>query len=179
MMSKYVYIPFDRKFYNDIIRFSDGQLDPVDFIEDQVYYFIERNLYSHAFAWFGDRLIEFAKIHFEHHVEKLEAEFARGNILPEMEAPLVWKEVTISSGTDVRMQYGGSYHFARVKNGKIEDQDGRFSPSEWASKVANGTNRNAWRDLDFRLSHNESWISASHLRVNIREVLNELGNQEI
>ncbi len=91
----------------------------------------------------------------------------------------MWKEVTISSGTDVRMQYGGSYHFARVKNGKIEDQDGRFSPSEWASKVANGTNRNAWRDLDFRLSHNESWISASHLRVNIREVLNELGNQEI
>ena len=177
-MSKYVYIPFDRKFYNDIIRFSDGQLDPVDFIEDQVYYFIERNLYSHAFEWFGNRLIEFAKIHFEHHVEKLEAEFDPSNILTELEDPLVWKEVTIPSGTDVRMQYGGSFYFACVKNGKIEDQDGRFSPSEWASKIANRTNRNAWRDLYFRKSYSESWIPASRLRFNARKVLKELSSKE-
>lgn len=176
MSESYVYIPFDRSFYNDIVRFSDGRLDPAVLAEDQVADLIERNLDDLAFDWFGDRLIEFAQIHFPHHVEKLEAEITESSASCEMDAPLVWKEVTVQPGADVRMQYAGSYHFARVKDGKIEDDDGRFSPSEWASKVANGTGRNAWRDLQFRKSHGAPWIPAELLRSKARKVLSNYGN---
>jgi len=44
--------------------------------------------------------------------------------------PLVWKEVEIPAGSDVRLQCGGGYRTARVTGGKIVDYDGRFIPSK-------------------------------------------------
>jgi len=57
MTTNYIYIPFDRQLYNDIVQFSDGRLDPVSLAEEQVLDLIERNLDNNANDWFGDRLI--------------------------------------------------------------------------------------------------------------------------
>ena len=77
------------------------------------------------------------------------------------------------------MQYGGGYRTAQVTGGKIVDDDGRFSPSEWASKVATGTNRNAWRDLYFRLPGKSDWIAANVLSDRRRPQRTSLVQSEI
>ena len=180
MAKSYIYIPFDRDFYDDIVRLSDGKLDPAHLAEEQVASLIERNLYGMAYDWFGDRLPEFVRIHFPNEAERVEAEYQKAcsadrasrissPARDRRDAPLVWKQVTVLSGTEARMRYKGAYHFAHVKNGKIKDDDGRFSPSEWASKVANETSRNAWRDLEFNLDG--SWTRADKLRFKMHEIL--------
>jgi hypothetical protein len=84
--------------------------------------------------------------------------------------PLVWKEVSIPSGSEVRMPYGGQHHYAKIRGGHIVDDDGeKYSPSEWASKVAGGTSRNAWRDLWFREPLSKTWVPAQLLRDQARE----------
>ena len=173
-MAEYVCIPFNQDFYNDIIRFSDGQLNPASLAERQVESYIERNLLSQGANWFGDRLIEFARIHFPEHVESIEAEPFEDMTPSEADAPLRWKELrAVPSGTRVRMHYKGSWYHACVKNGRIEDRDGRFSPAEWASKVADGTSRNAWLDLEFQAAHGGPWRRAEDLRSKARKVQRE------
>ena len=81
--------------------------------------------------------------------------------------------MNIVPSTDVRMAYGGTHHYAKVTNGRIVDADGDYSPSEWASKVAGGTSRNAWRDLWFREPTSKHWVPAQLLRDQAR-VLKEL-----
>lgn len=80
---------------------------------------------------------------------------------------LVWKQLTVVAGSDVRMQYGGQYFFGKVEDGKIVDADGDFTPSEWASKNANNTSRNAWRDLWFREPGSSVYVPAIHLRLSV------------
>ncbi|AZO72165.1 hypothetical protein [Mesorhizobium sp. M1D.F.Ca.ET.043.01.1.1] len=84
--------------------------------------------------------------------------------MSEFNKPLVWKEVTIPQGSEVRMAYGADHHYAKIQGGKIVDASGEYSPSEWASKVAGGTSRNAWRDLWFRLPLTKDWVPAQTLR---------------
>ena len=62
------------------------------------------------------------------------------------------------------MHYGAEDHYAEVKNGRIVDETGRYSPSEWASKIAGGTSRNAWRDLWFKEPLARTWVPAQLLR---------------
>ena len=78
--------------------------------------------------------------------------------------PLVWKEVTISAGSKVRMHYRGDHHYAEVKHGRIFDDGKEYSPSEWAKKVAGDTTRNAWRDVWFREPLSKTWVPAQLLR---------------
>ncbi|WP_371039469.1 hypothetical protein [Rhodosalinus sp. FB01] len=171
-----IHIPFNRKLYNDIVRCSNGRLDPAELAEDQVRDLIERNLDSLAHEWFGDQLVDLVRAHFPHYLTQLEAELCAGDPSKKTNIPLIWKELTVPSGTEVRMQYAGSHHFARVKDGKIEDADGRFSPSEWASKIANGTSRNAWRDLWFKKPTESAWVPAELLRSQSRGRLSNLGS---
>jgi len=164
MTTNYIYIPFDRQLYNDIVQFSDGRLDPVSLAEEQVLDLIERNLDNNANDWFCDRLIDFVKAHFPYRTKEFEERLKEIDADDNFCATLIWKEVSVPSGTHVRMHYNGVHHFARVKNGHIEDADGRFSPSEWARKVANNTSRNAWRDLSFKAPLESVWVPAELLR---------------
>lgn len=177
MSDEYIYIPFSKKFYNDIVRCSNGQLDPADLAEEQVWNLIERNLDGLAHDWFGDKLIDLVRAHFPQYLKELEAELAEGGNVENSDAPLVWKELSLPPGTEVRMQYAGSHHFARVKAGKIEDAEGRYSPSEWASKIANGTSRNAWRDLWFKRPTESTWIPAESLRSHLRTQFSKLASK--
>lgn len=174
MTTECVYIPFNRKLYNDIVRFSDGRLDPATLAEEQILGLIEANLDDLAYDWFGERLIDFVRAHFPHQVKHFEERLNETSSAENVSAPLIWKQVIIQAGSQVRMQYAGTSYFGRVKDGKIEDGDGRYSPSEWARKVANDTSRNAWRDLYFKRPLDKTWVSAEVLRAKALAQLPEL-----
>ena len=75
-----------------------------------------------------------------------------------------WQTLFLPNGTQVRMTYRGASHHAEVRHERIEAEGETFSPSEWARRVAGGTNRNAWRDLWLRLPGEIDWRLADNLR---------------
>ncbi|MCW5696765.1 MAG: hypothetical protein KIS96_08530 [Bauldia sp.] len=167
-MDTTLHIPFPRDLYDDIIRFSDGRLDPVRLAEEQVRQFVARTVQSSPELWGEAHLRDVAVKYAPDALVQPEAE-TRGMEESATQGltdavPLVWKGVTIPAGSEVRMSYGRGDHFGRVVSGRIMDRDGAFSPSEWASKVAGGTSRNAWRDLWFRLPGATNWLPATMLR---------------
>lgn len=182
-MSEVIYLPFNKRLYDDVVRFSDGQCDLLWVMEDQFHDFIRRTADDYCHGVIGDdpvRLRQFLAIYHPDIVARWEAEEASNRtndaVSDERWSPLVWKEVEVPAGSEVRMQYGGAYHSAKIIGGKIVDRDGQFSPSEWASKVAGGTNRNAWRDLYFRFPGKQEWAAASTLRDLRRQELARLAD---
>ena len=180
-MPDIIYVPFDRELYDDTIRCSNGRLDPVQLAQSQLRFWIERSLeFGDAQEWAEDRLEELAGKYATHVLERWKKESAQQ--LHQLSAelrPLVWKEVTIRSGSEVRMFYDGTHHYAVVKGGKIVDNDGEYSPSVWASKIASHTSRNAWRDLWFKEPLSSTWEPAELLRNRARDkIRREAGPQD-
>jgi hypothetical protein len=181
-MTEYVYLPFPKQLYDDLIRFSDGRCDPMYWAVDRLEQWIESNFYSecNGNGWrsdsfmdqFSDRIEDFAEEYYPWALAHWEKQGER-HIAERRESrrPLVWKAVTIAAESEVRMSYGGLEHYAKVKDGKIKDGDGEFSPSEWASKVAGETSRNAWRDLWFKAPEETTWVPAMLLREKLRKSL--------
>lgn len=153
----------ERQLEIDLIRFTDGRIDPLVLRNNLVERWIEDNVWDESF-WL-DRQLDVAKKYapdlYKQWQSDLETEEKK---IREKPAPLVWKSVVVPAGTRVRMQYGGKYHYAKISNGKICDGRNEFTPSEWASSVANYTSRNAWRDIWFHFPNKEGWISAHDLR---------------
>lgn len=155
-------------------------------MEEQFHNFIRRTADDHCFGVMGEdpiRLRGFPEIYHPDIVARWDDDAATVDLEtaagPAKRSPLVWKEVTVPAGSEIRMQYRGAYHTARIANGKIVDVDGQFSPSEWASKVAAGTNGNAWRDLYFRLPGKGVWMAAEVLREDARKGRPNLSQAEI
>lgn len=170
-----IYIPFPKKLYDDIVRFSDGQIDVSSLAEDQIWSWLNASVSFETWDW-GDRWFEVAEVYAPSEAEKYKANMkaAKDALRSARFAerrPLIWKEVSVPSGTLVRMHYQGTDHFAEVKNGKIVDEEGEFSPSEWASKVANRTSRNAWRDIWFKEPNAKGWSAAGDMREAARKAL--------
>lgn len=169
MADSVIYIPFPKGLYDDMVRFSDGSIDVANHVQVEMETWMHHSVADDLWDW-GDRWHEVAKIyapdvaarHRENMEANLSARFADRR-------PLIWKEVSVPSGTLVRMHYQGTDHLAEVKNAKIVDNDGEFTPSEWASKVANNTNRNAWRDLWFKEPSAKGWSAASEMRKAARK----------
>lgn len=181
-MSDTIYVPFPRKLYDDLIRFSDGKCDPVEWAVSRLEDWIERNFSSecsglgwandHFMAMFDERMEDFAAEFYPEVLDYWERQDeAAAQARREGSRPLVWKYVTVPSGSDVRMTYGGTQHYAKVIDGAIKDDSGTYTPSEYASKVAGGTSRNAWRDLWFRLPGESRWQPATLLRENFLKSL--------
>jgi hypothetical protein len=153
----------------DIIRYSDGRVDPFRLANDQLRNFVERSIETAPELW-GDRLAEVAEKYapdvWERWSKEEPSEHRRSN-----NQSLYWKGVTVPAGWEVRMRYKGTYYSGTVSNGGIVDAaDGQtYSPSQWASKVANGTSRSAWRDLRFKDPFSNNWVSARALRRQARE----------
>jgi hypothetical protein len=153
-VSDVIYVPFPRELYDNIIRFSDGRLDPIELAVDQLEQFVDRNAFEER-LW-GDRWEEVAKAYATGQYEAwLKENESRAKL-----RPLIWKSLTVPHGTEVRMNYYGKDHFARVENGAVVDEAGSFSPAEWCRKVANGTQRNAWRDLWLRFPGERDFVQA-------------------
>lgn len=169
MPESVIYIPFPRALYDDIVRFSDGRIRPESLATDQVEAWIAKSVeFDFGDVW-GERIEDVAEKYAPQTYEKWQAEdVARFGETRSESRPLVWKEITIPAGSDVRMAYGADHRYAKVRGGKIVDDDGSYSPSEWASKVARGTSRNAWRDLWFKEPLSKSWVPAQLLRNQAR-----------
>jgi hypothetical protein len=163
MPEENIFIPFPRRLYYDIVRFSDGRIRPEAIAADQVEVWLQGSV-DFGDQW-GERVEEVAQIYAPDVYQRWMDEDERALYSARADnRPLIWKEVSIDAGSDVRMTYGGTMHFARVKRGRIVDEAGEFTPSEWASKVAGGTSRNAWRDLWFKDPMSKNWVAAQTLR---------------
>jgi hypothetical protein len=142
-------------------------LDVPAFAEEQIMDFLERNLGGPTNRLFGARSVDFYKKYFPDYAAEVEGRLREAEELglaELLEQPMKWKELTLPSGTKARMQYGGRHHFAVVREGKLEDESGRYSPSEWARNVAAGTSRNAWRDIEVKEPGSTIWLPAQFLR---------------
>jgi hypothetical protein len=62
------------------------------------------------------------------------------------------------------MSYKGNDHHARVEQDRIVYDGKSVTPSELANQIANGTARNAWRDLYIKFPDDEGWRLAQDLR---------------
>lgn len=174
-MTDIMYVPFPKKLYDDLVRFSNGRCNPAEWAVDRLEDWIDRNFQSelmgmgwasdHFMDLFSDRIADFAEEYSPDLLEywaKLDEHRTKERLGGRH--PLIWKGVEVAPGSDVRMSYGGVQHYAKIHHGKIVDADGDFSPSEWASKVAGGTSRNAWRDLWFKAPGEIIWVPALALK---------------
>lgn len=169
MSERYMLIPMPESLCVDLIRYSDGYMTPErigDMASGQLLDFLERDFDESGREWFASRALEFAEDYFPDIAERWRKanEEAAVRARHQEARPLVWKQVTIPHGYEVRMSYGGQDHFALVKDGRIVDDSGAYTPSGWASKVAGGTARNAWRDISFKGPFSRDWIPAEVLR---------------
>lgn len=173
-MSETINIPFPRTLYDNIIRLSDGRVDPVHLAQDQVEQWVARSVEHFNECW-GDRVGEVAEIYAPDFAQLWQQDASAPRSKQEKEA-LHWKELTIPAGSQVRMYYGGEWYYAEVQNSAIVDEGVAYSPSEWASKVAGGTSRNAWRDLKIKEPLSRVWIPAQKLREAARVSLERTGH---
>jgi hypothetical protein len=74
-----------------------------------------------------------------------------------------WKSLFLPEGTELRMQFAGQVHHARVIGDHLEYKGRRMSPRQMTIAVA-GDGHNAWRELWVRLPMDGKWRPASLLR---------------
>lgn len=175
-MSETVFIPFSKELYDDLVRFSDGRIDPAWLAESRVRMWIEiglmvddpNNIEDYIYEPFEERIFDLAEKYAPDSFRRWQEigidQAARSR-------PLIWKGLVVPAGSEVRMSYKGEQHFAHIEHAAIVDNDGAFSPSEWASKVADGTSRNAWRDLSFKMPDSAHWVQADILREKFLDTL--------
>jgi len=169
--TEYVYIPIPRKLYHDIVRFSDGEIDPARLAADLIDVWLYDSIMDDDPRW-GFRWEEIAEEYAPDVYKAWLKEQAKAAPAKPKSRDLVWKEITIPHGSEVRMTYKGRVYHAKVQDGAIVDDEGRrYSPSQWANHVANGTARNAWRDLSFKEPLSKHWIPAEVLRLQARKEL--------
>jgi hypothetical protein len=75
-----------------------------------------------------------------------------------------WEPLFMPNGTLIRMSYKRQIHQATVRFDRIEFDGQSYTPSELASRIAAGTNRNAWRDLLIKRPNDADWCLADELR---------------
>lgn len=75
-----------------------------------------------------------------------------------------WQMVFLPNSTKLMMTYMGIDHYAEVMHEKIVYEGNAYSPSELASRIANNTRRNAWRDLWIQLPDSSQWKLANEIR---------------
>jgi len=75
-----------------------------------------------------------------------------------------WQDLDLPNGTQIYMEYKREKYFASVKFEKIVYENKSFSPSELVREIANGTTRNAWRDLYIKRPGEKEWKLADDLR---------------
>ena len=76
----------------------------------------------------------------------------------------VWQTLRLPNGTQLKMTYRHRDHFAEIRHEMISYQGEKFSPSQWAHRVANNTSRNAWRDIWIKRPGETAWQLAESVR---------------
>jgi hypothetical protein len=87
---------------------------------------------------------------------------------------LKWGSLFIPAGTPVRMFYNGRCHEAKIGYARIVDDGLKYSPAQWASKVANNTSRSAPRDLEIFDKAANRWRPAAEMLEEATKKFTEL-----
>ena len=80
-----------------------------------------------------------------------------------------WKNLFLSDGTQIRMQYKGAYSYAKVEGDEIIYKGQTISPSNLANSIT-GSSRNAWRDLWIKRPNDKEWKLAGDCRMESKEL---------
>ena len=74
-----------------------------------------------------------------------------------------WKSLFLPDGTEVRMQYKGQYHYAKVAGDQRVYNGEQTTPGSLANSIA-GSSRSAWRDLWVKRPFDLEWRRADSCR---------------
>ncbi|QWF69574.1 hypothetical protein KEF85_09290 [Methylomonas paludis] len=74
-----------------------------------------------------------------------------------------WKSLFLPEKTQIRMQYRGTYFYAKVESDAIIYQGKSISPGQLANTITQ-SNRNAWRDLWIKRPVDHEWKLADDCR---------------
>lgn len=95
-----------------------------------------------------------------------------------------WKNLFLPDGTQIRMQYKGTYCYAKVEGDELMYGGKAISPGNLANTIA-GTSRNAWRDLWIKRPEDKEWTLADECRRETKDLgekllqeLDESGRQQ-
>ncbi len=124
---------------SDFLRERGSGRDPVDVVESAIEYWMDNA------DWKTADLMPDTIIERQHH-------------------GYMWRPLLLPPATKVRMKYKGEIHHATVIGNNLIFNGESITPSEFANRVANGTNRNAWRDLWIRRPHDAEFQLADDLR---------------
>lgn len=156
-MSSKVCVPIDAKTYAEFILRSGRNVDVTNFIENIIQDYLDRTE--------GD-----ADIWSDKHAEKFHSQLGEDfeKTYGDPEGFYQWDNLFLWNGTQIRMRYKGRDYFAVVRDEEINFEEWAYSPSQLAKKIANGTSRNAWRDLWIKERGSPQWVLAYDLRRNAK-----------
>ena len=152
-MTDTICIPIGANLYAEFILRSGKSVDVAGWMENIVQHFLDRTKLEEE-IW--------SKEHVERVHAKLDDDFE--NVYGDPEGFYQWDKLFLHNGTRIRMNCKGRNHYGEVRDGEIVFEEEVYSPSRLASKIAGGTNRNAWRDLWVRERGSEQWVLADDLR---------------
>lgn len=139
---------------SEIIIRSQGKADVGSMIE-------------HAIETFLDRTRGDSSIWSEEHAQTVASE-EEDDILTKVGHPSKgyrWHSLMLPNGTALKISYKGQEKVAEVRHQQIYYQGTPCSPSQFASRVANNTSRNAWRDIWIKRPSDRNWVFADTLRM--------------
>ncbi len=154
-----VAIPINSEIIGELyLRVGSPKVDLTDWIENVVREYLDRTAndgdWSEAYYNYRER---------QAGSEDFAAEFG------DPKGGYHWAPLFLPNGTLIRMEYKKETSQAAVKNNKIAFNGETYSPSELASVIAAGTNRNAWRDLLIKRPDDTEWCLADDLRRRLRK----------
>lgn len=139
---------------SEIILRSQGKADVGSMVE-------------HALETFLDRTRGDADVWSEAHAEAV-AEGDDDDTLVKYGSPskgYQWQGILLANGTILKIAYKGRDKLAEVRHQQIYYEGQPCSPSQFASRVANNTSRNAWRDIWVKRPSDRDWVFADILRI--------------
>jgi hypothetical protein len=147
-------VPIRSELYNELVlRMGDPHKDVIGLIEHAVETYLERTAgdgWSEAYEQWREQTAP---------AEDFRARFG------DPQQGYHWTPVFLPNGTRLSMLYGGQTHEAEIRQQRICMGEREFSsPSVFASTVANGTSRNAWRDLRIKRPADHEFRPADELR---------------
>ena len=148
----YFFVPLDVELYAELVRRS-GKADVSYLIEHSVETFLDRTK-GDPHVWPAEYIDKFA----EDEAEAFREEYG------DPKRGYQWNALPLPNGTKIRMSYGGQDSYAEVRHERLRWGEETMSPSQFASRVAGGTSRNAWRDLYVQFPGDASWELADSLR---------------
>jgi hypothetical protein len=152
-MENAIGVPVRMELVKEIVMRSQGRVDPAGLIENVLVDFLDKTR--------GD-----PDIWSKEHAEEVAEETTSGS-LSEYGLPskgYSWQSLFLPNGTQLKMPYQGKDHFAEIRHQQLYYQSVPCSPSQFASRVARNTSRNAWRDIWVKRPGDDEWRLALTLR---------------